>query len=254
MSPPVLVAWQRWVCAALGVVGVGAGGTAVFVTDVEAGPVALLLAGAVFLIIGVTGRAPSRFKMGDNEVQWEGVEEFVEVAVETRTPENSPELVAQLNELSRLSPGAAAPGLAVLAYEQLARGVLEAAVGSLNRRLADMGVAKQLQVLDGTDSDFDLVLRSEAVSIYVEIKLRISEDHAAQYALLRRLRNAGRLNDDDSDRRQELLLITREPMPRGNVAAFRLGVSDAARITHLIVSGPKDQGMVEQELERVAFD
>ncbi len=64
---------------ALGLIGLGAGGVAVFVTHLEAGPVALLVVGFLFLLIGMSGRMPSRLKIGDNEAAWEeAVQVFVE--------------------------------------------------------------------------------------------------------------------------------------------------------------------------------
>jgi hypothetical protein len=48
--------WGRFFGAVLGLIGVAAGGWAVFKTDLEAGPVALLLLGTVFLLIHVTSR------------------------------------------------------------------------------------------------------------------------------------------------------------------------------------------------------
>lgn len=62
--------WARIVCGVLGLAGLGAGATAVFVTDVEAGPAALLLAGLVLIVIALSGALPSSLKMGDNEVKF----------------------------------------------------------------------------------------------------------------------------------------------------------------------------------------
>ncbi len=60
----------RVVSALLGFIGVAAGGWAVFKTSVEAGPVALLLLGAVFLLIAISARLPNVLKFGDNEIGW----------------------------------------------------------------------------------------------------------------------------------------------------------------------------------------
>ncbi len=66
--------WARVICAILGVISGGVGGWAVFKTTVEAGPVALLLIGSVFLIAAVVGVLPTTLKWGDKEVQFEGSE------------------------------------------------------------------------------------------------------------------------------------------------------------------------------------
>ena len=47
--------WERWVAGALGGIGVGAGGVAMFLTDNQAGTTAMLLLGAMFLLIAVQG-------------------------------------------------------------------------------------------------------------------------------------------------------------------------------------------------------
>jgi hypothetical protein len=43
----------------------------VFVTSVEAGPVALLVLGSLMFFIGVLGFAPTRLKWGDKEAEWQ---------------------------------------------------------------------------------------------------------------------------------------------------------------------------------------
>ena len=63
--------WWRAVAVSLGIAGLGAGGIAVFVMKLEAGPVALLAVGFLFLIVGMSGRLPNRLKIGESEAQWE---------------------------------------------------------------------------------------------------------------------------------------------------------------------------------------
>lgn len=55
----------------MGVAGLGAGGVAVFVTKLEAGPVALLAVGFLFLVVGMSGRLPNRLKIGESEAAWD---------------------------------------------------------------------------------------------------------------------------------------------------------------------------------------
>ena len=85
--------WARWAAGVLGLIGLGAGGTAVFVTDLEAGPVALIVVGALLLFIGLAGVMPTRLKIGDNEAEWlREIGESVE-----RIEEKAPELSAILD-------------------------------------------------------------------------------------------------------------------------------------------------------------
>jgi uncharacterized membrane protein HdeD (DUF308 family) len=60
---------SRVTAYALGIASLGAGGVAVFVTYVEAGPIAPLFVGLIFMIIGLSGRLPTRLRIGDNEAE-----------------------------------------------------------------------------------------------------------------------------------------------------------------------------------------
>jgi len=79
--------WARWVAGLLGLAGVGSGGVAVFVTRVEAGPVALIAGGVLFVFMSLSGVMPTRVKIGDAEAEWQReVEESVE-RIERKVPE-----------------------------------------------------------------------------------------------------------------------------------------------------------------------
>ena len=108
---------------ALGLAGLGSGGIAVFVTHLEAGPVALLAVGLVLLLVGAGGRLPSRLKVGDNEAAWEvAIEGFVSRVADGVSDEQAPQLVEALNDLAGVAPAAAAVGLwavsSRMAYER----------------------------------------------------------------------------------------------------------------------------------------
>jgi hypothetical protein len=109
---------SRVTAYALGFAGLGAGGVAVFITHVEAGPVALLAVGLIFMIIALSGHLPTRLKIGENEAEWQEVAgEVIETAVEASPPSAKAELATQLGELAEVAPRAAAPALSGLAYE-----------------------------------------------------------------------------------------------------------------------------------------
>lgn len=55
-----LVRWERWVAGIAGVAAAGAGGYSVFVSDNQAGTTALMVFGALFLLIAVQGTAIRR--------------------------------------------------------------------------------------------------------------------------------------------------------------------------------------------------
>ena len=111
---------SRVTAFALGFAGLGAGGAAVFITHVEAGPVALLAVGLIFMIIALSGRLPTRLKIGENEAEWqEAAGQVIETAVEASSPSARAELAIQLGALAEVAPRAAAPALSGLAYEQV---------------------------------------------------------------------------------------------------------------------------------------
>jgi len=89
----------------LGLIGLGAGGVAVFVTNLEAGPVALIAAGLLLLLIGMGGRMPSRLKVGDNEAEWlEAVGQAFDSVIDAVPPENLPKVEEAISELSIVAP------------------------------------------------------------------------------------------------------------------------------------------------------
>ncbi|HEX4094116.1 MAG TPA: hypothetical protein VHZ33_35830 [Trebonia sp.] len=84
---PVKVAtWARWLAGVLGAAGAGAGGVAVFLTQAEAGPVALIAAGALFLLLALGGVMPTRVKIGDNEAEWQEIAQSV-ADIQRQVPE-----------------------------------------------------------------------------------------------------------------------------------------------------------------------
>jgi tetratricopeptide (TPR) repeat protein len=78
--------WARWIAGFLGAAGVGSGGAAVFLTHVEAGPVALIAGGVLFLFLALGGVMPTRLKIGDNEAEWQELAESV-ANIQRQVPE-----------------------------------------------------------------------------------------------------------------------------------------------------------------------
>lgn len=61
----------RWTLGLTGAAALGAGAVAVFITQVEAGPVALITVGAVLLIIGIMGRRITSMSLVDGGMTFE---------------------------------------------------------------------------------------------------------------------------------------------------------------------------------------
>src|SRR4051794_5360889 len=109
--PQLLGKSQRAAAWVLGLGGLGSGGTAVFVTDSEAGPVALLVVGLILVLVAVGGRLPTRLKFGDNEAAWDAVEEYVTVTVTDAPPPERKAQLDRLTELAREAPEVTGPAL-----------------------------------------------------------------------------------------------------------------------------------------------
>jgi hypothetical protein len=135
--------WWRTGIAILGLAGLGAGGVAVFVTSLEAGPVALLVVGLIFFLVAAGGRLPSRLKVGDNEAAWEGVDQFVRDVAENVPTQQTPELVNALADLAEVAPTAAAAGLSTVSsrtsYGHLVTSMLLRAVTKINQEASMQG-------------------------------------------------------------------------------------------------------------------
>ena len=136
---PVIHAAWRVVSTAAGLGALAAGGYAVFASHLEAGPVALLAVGFLFLVIAMSGRLPTRIRLGDNEASWqeerEAAQDFVEQVVVQTGDETRLHAVSALEALNRTAPRLAAPALRAILYEEQV-----------------MTMLRQIQLTAGTDT------------------------------------------------------------------------------------------------------
>lgn len=107
LRPVQIQTWARLAAGTLGAAGVGAGGAAVFVTQVEAGPVALIAAGVLFTFIALSGVMPTRLKIGDNEAEWRQEVAESAASIQRQVPE-----VGDLLDSGGASPEAILAGTA----------------------------------------------------------------------------------------------------------------------------------------------
>jgi len=151
--------WWRVGIIVLALGGLGSGGAAVFITHLEAGPVALLGVGLVLILVGVGGRLPNRLKFGDNEAAWDAVEQFATRIAEDASPDSRPEVLDALTDLAQAAPRAAAPALNALAYIELVYSMLSSVLSELNVKYAETAALPDRQPpyrimpLDATTGD-----------------------------------------------------------------------------------------------------
>lgn len=205
---------SRLTAYALGVAGLGAGGVAVFITHVEAGPVALLAVGLIFMIIALSGRLPTRLKIGENEAEWQEVAgEVIETAIEASPPSAKAQLANQLGELAEVAPRAAAPALSGLAYEQSIRQIIEQAVNKIPavERLLTWVMLEEV-------GEFDFAIQATGNRfILVEVKAspRLSMSQAAMI-----IAKSHFYREAYPDRKTGVLLISRYSPSAGVRAMF----------------------------------
>jgi hypothetical protein len=186
--------WWRACLVVLGLVSLGSGGVAVFVTQLEAGPVALLAVGLVLLLIGAGGRLPSRLKVGENEAAWEAVEGFISHVADEVPSEQTPQLVEALNRLAAVAPSVAAAGLGVvterMTFERTIRDMLSEAVREVNRSegaesLGGLSLVLDYQMAFGTKVDA-AVMSGRGEYLAIEIKYSYGKVSLMEMAYLAR--------------------------------------------------------------------
>ena len=205
---------SRVTAYALGIASLGAGGVAVFTTHVEAGPVALLFVGLIFMIVALSGRLPTRLRIGDNEAEWqEYAGDIIETALDAAPRSTKAEIAPQLEELAEVAPRAAAPALSSLAYESnLAWSVSQAA-----NKIPDVQRVKTWErVEDVGEFDFAIEATGDRV-VLIEAKgsPRLSVSQVSEI-----MAKAHFYREMYPDRKVGLLLVTRYPLSAGIRATF----------------------------------
>jgi hypothetical protein len=246
--------WLRWATGVLGLGGLGTGGIAVFVTKLEAGPVALLGGGLLLLLIAIAGRLPRRLKFGDNEAEF--YEERYDRAISFATdlaakidPDTQPEAVETLQEFRRTEPGAGSRIFDALGYEPMVQAMLDQIV----RRRGDRFIrpaellptarlertpAQQAVLFDGL-----LVRADDKRHALVEIKASTGDIDRSWIQVLhdRFVRGAQQYSAE------MLMFITKEPLSR----AAGMRMQDFTDKVWVIVSGPHDMANLEAAVEQV---
>jgi hypothetical protein len=109
---------SRWAAFILGLAGLGSGSAAVFITRLEAGPVALIAAGLLLVMVGLVGHAPTRLKIGDNEAEFASVVgSALETAALAARPDAQAEVSRAVEKVAELAPEVAAGAQSILAWQ-----------------------------------------------------------------------------------------------------------------------------------------
>lgn len=243
-SIPINV-WYRIAAIVLGLAGLGSGSAAVYITHLEAGPVALLTVGLIFVLIGMGGRMPSRIRAGDYEAEWliqqEAMQQFV-ARVSDEVPEmGQPELLNALSDLAEAAPRAASAGLGAVAYEQF---VVRMIYDAFRRDMPEITGAS-VSGARTADDTADMVISAPDRVIPVQIR------YAAGWADVGTLRliAAKIARRPDTGRRVVGLLVT-----RGQLTDAARDLLDALDMYVAVVEGARDRGKLQEALRGALQD
>jgi hypothetical protein len=264
---------MRWAALVLGLAGLVAGGTAVFSTRLEAGPVALLAVGLILALMGLAGVMPTRLKVGDNEAEFyqeqqrqvarvlqEEVEsaaaQSLQIIVEGRSEaelldqlakklepgsaERTDELARIVDRVAAVAPEVAAPAQSSYKYEFTVRQMLQDVMDGLpGPRVMDVA------------ADFDATLEIQEPAedepgrqILVQIKGGRSVGREALFLIMKQAREyAVQCRDEIGVR---LLLVTRYPVLDLALPADGVNTFEVSRGTYLVaIAGREDYERLE---------
>jgi hypothetical protein len=230
--------WYRAAAIALGLVGLGSGGAAVYITHLEAGPVALLAEGLILLLIGMGGRMPSRIRAGDYEAAWEMQQEAMQQFVECVTDEipevGRPELLSALSDLADAAPQVALVGLGAVAYEQLVVGMI---YDAFRRDIPE--IVGTVSGARTADDRADMVVATPDRVIRVQIRYNAGRADVGNLRLIA-AKMSGR---PDTGRRVVGLLVT-----RGQLTDAARATLDSLDMYVAVVESVADRGKLQEAL------
>jgi hypothetical protein len=200
----------RIMLAAAGLASWIGGGTASFLGQGGAGGAALIVAGAVCLVMSLVGRWPSRISVSGNELSWDAVKETVESQIESAESSESAdsskvELKILLDRLTALQQTGMAPDPPAEVFDQGVEAAIE-------RLLPGADIVRSQP--RGKDTP-DYVVRYDGDELFVETKWRADPDAPFRGrtlpGLLDSLRGRGKLlvvanaNEDRVTQAQDLV-------------------------------------------------
>lgn len=233
---------QRWLIGILGAGGLGGGSVATFMDSAEAGPVAMIAVGAIFLLIGLAGVLPTRLKIGDNEAEfWEEVGEKVGEVIEDLPAPVRAEVIASI---ATSTPEAVAPALRAAAYEEMVIKMIEDAVATFNARRPNP--EDHVRVERPSRQDRYDVLIVDPLGCSVEIDARSYNKPIGQ-SMVDAVVGAHLMSSPDApDRNRRMLLVSRT----GLTKAARQAIGDVDFVHTVLIEGTQDSSRMLDALQK----
>ena len=179
-SPVHLTRWGRTWCTVFGLVATGAGGVAIFTEDLEAGPVALLAFGFVFLLLAIVGYVPRSAKMGGAELAWsDEVGRIMAKAVDAAPAVVRSEIAEELSASPNIPPSVSRATITGALYEERIARILQSAVDDLENEGIDYDVKAEAR-LDYIQGALDYILdRTDGGRVVIEVRMstRTAQGH-----------------------------------------------------------------------------
>lgn len=167
-SIEIHAAW-RWVAAALGATGLGAGGAAVFITHLEAGPVAIIVVGVLFSIVAMGGRLPWQIEIAGNKIHMGREMAAARHAVVERFAEADPEQPSTQRALKQLAsdaPSIAAEASELVGYKRMVLTALNESAERLNAQILETPINAEAA---GIDAILSLPTSSHRVAVMINL-------------------------------------------------------------------------------------
>lgn len=224
-----------------------AGATATFTREVEAGPVALIGAGALFCFIGLAGALPIRFKLGSTEAEWAAGQTLAEVAALVPR-EKQAEAILSIEELAEVAPATAQPALRSILYETSGFNLLRDVVESINsgRGTSDQLVLRRPDRQGTVGADAFITIPGSSGLLAVEFR---SSQHPLDRATVERLLKRWSALEQPGSTEQRVLLMSRTPF----TPAAHIVLRKAGHVTPVTVRGPEDAEALRQAVERAVL-
>ena len=234
LQPIPLERHQGMLIAGMGLCLMGSGVFAVFATEREAGPVALLGLGMLCFIIGLAGHLPTRLKLLDAELELGKIQDAVKDLVDDVAPTAEPlELMDSLSKLNRALPDVATPAIEGLLYHQSVVRLLQAIATDWNGSTVRVD-----------DRRWDVVMdRGDGTRLVVEIYSG-RRGRADVTALLQRFRTNFQ---DDGLGSTRLLIVSRVKLTSDALAHLSL----FSAVSTVVVEGPNDGPALRAEVHRL---
>lgn len=179
-DPQPLSSWSRIVAGLVGVILCGAGTAAVFVTENQAGCVALVLVGSVFALLAIAGNPLHSLGHGDTQMRF-AVQKRRDQALERISEAPPAEAQRALDILQTVDPPAARESS--FRYESM-----RAYDGLIRQRLLHLFADSAIQSAqhDGHAVDF-YMYRPADIVVGVDVRFRPSANHGSKNSITTRV-------------------------------------------------------------------